>query len=116
MSVVGLHFFLTDGVSHFPCSSPFFFLSLEALQRLGQGELQLGRGRRPVLSPDGVPVAGRVRLLAVGRARALPGGRVARGGAVVGAERRGQVVQAQRLGELRVQKRKASHLTGKIFF
>ena len=74
---------------------------MQCLQRRGQVQRQ----RAPVPAAA-VVVDGPCR----GGAGALPGGRVAGRGAVVGAERGGQVVQAERLGELRVEQGKPGNL------
>ena len=80
---------------------------MQCLQRRGQVQRQ--RAAVPaaaVLVVVGVVVVGR-RARGAG---ALPGGRVAGRGAVVGAERGGQVVEAERLGELRVEQRQPGNL------
>lgn len=76
---------------------------MQCLQRGGQAQ----RERAPVPAAAVLVVVGVVRL---GGAGALPGGRVAGRGAVVGAERGGQVVEAERLGELRVEQRQPGNL------
>ena len=81
----------------------FYRFLLQGLQ--GRGEAQLERAA--VLA---VGVVARRR----DGAGALPGGRVAGRGAVVGAERGGQVVQAERLGELRVEQRQPGDLHSNI--
>lgn len=91
------HIFLHSLIRQHPSSL------LQCLQRRGQVQRQ----RAPVPAAA-VVVVGPCH----GGAGALPGGRVAGRRAVVGAERGGQVVQAERLGELRVEQGKPGNLRG----